>query len=87
MNNLLHACLVVAGLAYLPERAWPQAIVFLAFGVVVAAKEYSEAMSAAAKDAAKAADVLASKTEQLQALDSKVAQLNERMLRYETRPR
>ncbi len=44
-------------------------------------------MSAAAKDAAKAADVLASKTEQLQALDSKVAQLNERMLRYETRPR
>lgn len=44
-------------------------------------------MSAAAKNAAKAAEVLASKTEQLQALDNKVSQLNERMLRYETRPR
>lgn len=34
-----------------------------------------------------ATDELLSKTQQLTQLDAKVQQLNERMLRYETRPR
>lgn len=78
-------CLVVSALAFMAERGWQQTLAFAVFGVLVVAKETVEDYSSAAKQAVKAADELASKSEQLKSLDTKVNQLTDRMLRYETR--
>ena len=67
------------------KQGWQQTVAFLCFGCMVAAKEVYESYESAASSAAKAADELTSKSEQLKSLDAKVTQLQDRMLRYETR--
>ena len=75
----------MSGLGFLVKQDWQQTVAFLCFGCMVAAKEAYESYESAASSAAKAADELASKSEQLKSLDAKVTQLQDRMLRYETR--
>lgn len=66
---------------------WQSAVVFCVFGGVLATQELIARYAGAAQQAAKAADELAAKAEQLKLLESKVHQLQDRMLRYESAPR
>lgn len=85
--SILQACLVASGVLFAVVGGWPQALVFCTFGGVLATREWLERHGAMAEQLKDATDKLTAKSEQLQALDAKVLQLNERMLRYETRPR
>ncbi len=80
-------CVGASGLLFALRGDWQSAVVFCTFGGVLATQELVARYAGAAQQAAKAADELAAKAEQLKALDNKVNQLNERMLRYETRAR
>lgn len=84
---ILPACVASSGVLFAWRGDWPSAVVFCAFGGVFATQQWLEKQGELSQRMREATDKLSAKSEQVQALESKVHQLNERMLRYETRAR
>lgn len=84
---ILPACVASSGVLFAWRGDWPSAVVFCAFGGVFATQQWLEKQGELSRRMQEATDKLHAKSEHLQALDGKVTQLSERMLRYETRVR